>query len=660
MTPQEKISSALQHLASVCDYAASEDKQGFNGADAEFGHDLAEKSKQYPLTPNQLHAALKMLTKYRGQIERAGLSLPDESELPAKTEKNGNGFHAATAPAPATPKSSGAVRLHGKDLKITFPYNPALVEKARELPGRFWNANGKCWEVPLESLDSVQKAFPDFTYDAAISAKLDEARAAAAAEKAEKEKLIAELLARLGDLSAPQADGRVLYAHQREAAVQMVRGQFSILADDMGLGKTRTALTAAKAFQLPVFVVAPVSLRDNWLREAAMVGVQIEIFSWAKIPESPECDFVFIADEAHYAQAGKKSKRGQNFLALADKAKACFCLTGTPIKNGRPINLLPLLQAVRHTLAKDLKGYHKRYCDAKATRWSKWDVTGATNLDELHRKTKNVIIRRMKKDCIDLPDKTRVMRQAEMSDEARRMYDETFSILREEYRAGVAQKKAMAVALAAELKSDDPMYEEKAAQISRLQNCEAADAIVMLNHLRHAGSIAKIEGAVELAQEVLEQNGQVVLFTEFTESAKRIAEALKDFGVELLTGATPNDQRQAMVDRFQAGQSKVFVGTIKAGGVGITLTAAQTVILVDRPWTPGDAVQAEDRCHRIGQKGNVTTIWLQANGTDHAIDQLLEKKYERIELVLAGKRKTLRGSGSIGDVAKELAEALFA
>jgi hypothetical protein len=251
--------------------------------------------------------------------------------------------------------------------------------------------------------------------------------------------------------------------------------------------------------------------------------------------------------------------------------------------------LLPLLQAVRHALAKDVKGYHKRYCDAQATRWSKWDVTGATNLDELHRKTKDVIIRRMKKDCIDLPAKTRVMRQAEMSPEARRLYDETFSILREEYRAGVEKKKQLAVQLAAELKQDDPLYEEKLAQISRLQNCEAADAIVLLNHLRHAGSIAKIESAVEMAQEVIERRWKLMLT-----GKRRKRRCAKEFGVELLTGETPSDQRQGWL-MLPAGQS-VFIGT--TGAVGISLTAANSDLIDRLSWR---AVQV-NRLHRIGQR----------------------------------------------------------
>lgn len=89
------------------------------------------------------------------------------------------------------------------------------------------------------------------------------------------------------------------------------------------------------------------------------------------------------------------------------------------------------------------------------------------------------------------------------------------------------------------------------------------------------------------------------------------------------------------------------------------MTASSNVILVDRPWTPGDAEQAEDRCHRIGQNETVTAFWLQWADTDVAIDALLERKQERIELVLKGKRKTLKGLAKPADLARELLRIMF-
>jgi SNF2 family DNA or RNA helicase len=106
-------------------------------------------------------------------------------------------------------------------------------------------------------------------------------------------------------------------------------------------------------------------------------------------------------------------------------------------------------------------------------------------------------------------------------------------------------------------------------------------------------------------------------------------------GSEMLIGEVPSSLRQGMMDRFQAKKSRVFIGTFGCAGVGITLTAAHDVILIDRPWTPGDAAQAEDRCHRVGQQISVTCHWLQAMPVDCQMDELLTKKQEKINQVLA-------------------------
>src|SRR6185312_14553882 len=92
----------------------------------------------------------------------------------------------------------------------------------------------------------------------------------------------------------PLPSGRTLMTHQQEAVRTMLDWGQAILAHDMGLGKSMSALVAAKAYDLPVIVIAPATLRLNWLREAEMVGVQIEVYSWAKIPPAPETNYVLI------------------------------------------------------------------------------------------------------------------------------------------------------------------------------------------------------------------------------------------------------------------------------------------------------------------------------------------------------------------------------
>jgi SNF2 family DNA or RNA helicase len=591
------VHEALKYLAGCCDYASSEDGRGYNKNDAEFGHSLAERQN---LSYGQATAALRMLGKYIGQLSRAGIVLPE------------------TIPAPAAPAvSQGLISVREGTLVIKFPQIPSQQDRdfIKEIKGWRYNPSDYTWSVPFLHADEIIDRFPSLTLSPEIATQRQAEADRAQAARTAAETLTQKLLNEVGDLGAPLANGRVLFAHQQEAVRELLVKRYAILAHDLGLGKTLSALVAAKAWQralgMPIFVVCPATLQDNWKREAEYVDVQIEVFSWAKLPAIPEVDFVLIGDECHYAQAGNRSKRGEAFLALSlsERCQAVYALTGTPIKNGRPANLFPLLKAVRHPISKDRKNFDLRYCNAHPTRFTRWDVTGATHLDELHQKIAPVLLRKTKKECLDLPEKIRTLRKVEMSSAANRAYTEKLQSLRTEYQ-------------------------------NRLRTGEifgGGEALVMLNHLRHAGSVAKVETAVEMAEEVLSQDEPVVLFTEFVASAKAIAEALRNHGVELLLGETEVRDRQGMVDRFQSGTSRVFVSTSKAGGVGITLTRASTVILVDRAWTPGDVDQAESRIHRIGQTSQAFVYWLQANGSDQKIDAIIQSKQEKINLVLSGK-----------------------
>jgi SNF2 family DNA or RNA helicase len=590
------VHEALKYLAGRCNYASSLDGQGYNKHDADFGHSLAERQS---LSYGQATAALKMLGKYVKQLSRAGIALPEAIPTPA---------------APAV--QQGLISVSDGNLVIKFPQIPSQQDRdfIKAIKGWRYNPSNYTWSVPFSHADQVIARFPSLTLSPELAAERQAEADRVQAARTATETLTRQLLEAVGDLAAPLVNGRILFAHQQEAVRELLMKRRAILAHDMGLGKSAVALVAAKAWQrafgLPVFVICPASLQENWKREAEYVDVKIEVFSWAKLPAVLEVDFILIGDEAHYSQ-NIKSKRGSGFVELSASphCQALYCLTGTPIKNGRPANLFPLLKAVQHPLSKDRRNYDLRYSNAHPTRWSKWDITGATHLDELHHKISDVLLRKTKKECLDLPEKIRTLRKVEMSSAASRAYTEKLQSLRTEYQ-------------------------------NRLRTGEifrGGEALVMLNHLRHAGSIAKVETAVEMAEEILSQGEPVVLFTEFLASARAIAEALREHGVELLLGETKIEDRQGMVDRFQNGRSRVFVSTSKAGGVGITLTRASTVILVDRAWTPGDVAQSEDRLHRIGQTSQVFVYWLQANGCDQKIDAILESKREKIALVLSGK-----------------------
>ena len=646
-----RLEQALCFLASRCDGAYQEDGQGFNKPDSRFGKWLAHQiEEKQPILKAQAHGAWKMLQKYQRQLERGGLTLPQWEAIESQYPNTPPPVHSDEDELPEK-----RVTIVGNRIAVYAPYDPTgrFQQLTKSIDGYKFDGTDKSWKFPLDKIEIILEKFPavDYWHDPALAGLVEMVQA----QKAEKLAQLKEQaesksdeilnLIKAADLDSPLPCGWYLRDYQKKGVEWLLahqrKGVYSggILADDMGLGKTITALVAAKAMQrtvdCPIFVVAPVSLLENWQREAEKVGIQIECWSWAKMPLPLENqEYLLIADEAHFAQT-ITSKRTQNLLDLAQNKNciAAWLLTGTPLKNGRPINLFPLLVATNHPLGQDKWAYHRRYCDAyhrviNSRGKTVWDVTGAAHLDELSKKTEDVILRRKKKECLtELPAKTRLFKETELEPKQSKAYKAEITRLVKEYRQRAKDGQV------------DP----------------DAEALVTLNYLRKVGSEFKVDAAISLAEEILEQGQSVVIFTEFVESANRLYSRL---GGELLTGETPTDERQGMVDRFQSGESKVFVGTIKAGGVGITLTAASHVILVDRPWTPGDVEQAEDRCHRLGQENAVFATWLQLGPIDQAIDSLLQEKQQRIELVLKGKRKTLKGLDSPKELARQLMEIL--
>lgn len=458
-----------------------------------------------------------------------------------------------------------------------------------------------------------------------------------------------------------------------------------------------------KAEGCRVIVVGPKTLRANWIREAGWMEVPIEYFTHDSIPTDIPDKFVLIVDEAQ-AYQNKHSKRSKKFLELAWKAEAVICATGTPSKNGRPSNIYPLLLACKHPLVyaelsdgspahdqiKKLRlNFEKRYCAAQKTEYSQWDVTGAAFLEELHRKivdTPRGVLRRRKDQCLDLPAKIRKLVPVELSKAEAESYRNEVSEMWSEYEARVEAKikefketklpgkinQAIGDWLQETFSKEvlasapDPHELVPAAELAAFKakvttlllaeervRVESGQALVMLGHFRHAGSKAKARATIDLIDSIFEEdaaeyweaerekrphkNAAVIVFCAYKDTAAQIAEK---FGVPVMSGDTPDKQRQPMVDAFQAGENRVFVGIYGAGGVGVTLTAANTVILVDRPWTPGEVEQAEDRAHRISQDQAVICEWLQVpehiNPVDAKIDTILQKKQENVVKMLDG------------------------
>ena len=256
------------------------------------------------------------------------------------------------------------------------------------------------------------------------------------------------------------------------------------------------------------------------------------------------------------------------------------------MKNGRPSNLFPLLRAVKHPFGDNQRRYEFYFCNGQQRMLRGamvWDASGSSNLKELNGHTATHIFRMTKEECMskELPPRKREFRQLPVSPRHELRYTQALKDLAEAFSFG-----------------------------SGKENDEILSSV---QKLRQISSHGKVDAVVALADKIVAEESSIVIFTSFVAVAKEIYHQLEgqQWGGELLTGETAPKNRQSMVDRFQSGLSPVFVCTYGVGGVGLTLTAACTVILVDRPWTPGDVCQAEDRVSAKSFSVLLPELWAQ-------------------------------------------------
>ncbi|KAG7349376.1 DNA/RNA helicase, superfamily II, SNF2 family protein [Nitzschia inconspicua] len=473
------------------------------------------------------------------------------------------------------------------------------------------------------------------------------------------------------ELAKPLLNGWTIYPHQKKAIVRSLTMRRMILALDMGLGKTLIGAVWSKAFKktfdnLKIFVISPVSLKEEWKRTVQeKVGLQVEeerstkkcnkksasqddhddddddnglklrICSWAKVPTKVDPNvehFVVCCDEAHSMQSTQAQRTRDVLTLVSDKrCVGLLLLTGTPMKNGKPANLFPLLKAVRHPLGRHQKAFETHFCNGMLKNFGKgaiWDASGCSNLEQLKSLVSSNLLHMTKEQCLnDLPPMTNVMHDVPVSSRYQIQYEKAVKDLASVH-----------------------------ANAKQLQDEAVLGAV---QRVRITCAHAKIDAAVNLARTILNKEPALVIFSSFVEVAKQVHEKLSSSGwpSELLTGDTPQKKRQEMVDKFQSGLSSVFVCTFGAGGVGLTLTAACTIILLDRPWTPGETRQAEDRIRRIGQVKPCTSYWMRSFELDRQIDQVLASKDQTTKAVL---NKTTEGSGGLSGPAAKISVAKLA
>jgi SWI/SNF-related matrix-associated actin-dependent regulator 1 of chromatin subfamily A len=228
--------------------------------------------------------------------------------------------------------------------------------------------------------------------------------------------------------------------------------------------------------------------------------------------------------------------------------------------------------------------YVRRYCagrqfNRKGTKQKYWVTSGASNLDELREYASDVMLRRTKKDSIDLPQKT--IKPVYLPLE----YSTSYNAYIAEYEQWIEDMAAMG------------------------EKPSVTDHLTKLIKVRQLLSNDKIEHTIKLAEDLIENEHKVIIFSCFTQTINAIHEHFGKASV-LIDGSVSKEKRQLAVDRFQTdAKIKVFCGNIVAAGVGLTLTEGTIVIFNDLDWTPANHAQAEDRAHRIGQENDVHIIY---------------------------------------------------
>ena len=453
----------------------------------------------------------------------------------------------------------------------------------------------------------------------------------------------------------PPGFGATLRSYQAEGVgwLQFLRefGFGGILADDMGLGKTVQALAhiaiekAEGRLDLPALIVAPTSVVPNWRREAqrftpdlivhvshglkrresfaAMTGADIVLTTYALLSRDREAllarEFhLVILDEAQQI----KNAQTQAAKVVGDlAARHRLCLTGTPLENH-----LGELWSLFHFLIPGFLG------DAAAFRRTYRNPIekhgDATRRASLSRRIRPFLLRRTKEQvATELPPRTEIVRPVELLGAQRELYETVRASVNERVRAEIAARgfgQSRIVVLDALLK---------------LRQVCCDPSLLKLENATRITESAKLDALRDMLRQLLPEGRRVLVFSQFTSMLAIIEREVTAMGIGYvkLTGETRDRERP--VNAFQAGEVPLFLISLKAGGTGLNLTAADTVIHYDPWWNPAVERQATDRAHRIGQDKPVFVYKLIAAGS-------VEEKIMAMQVAKAALAADILGDGA--------------
>lgn len=536
---------------------------------------------------------------------------------------------------------------------VTFPYNQKIVDTIRTIEGRKWNSEKKEWELPITGLETLIVNLPEFDFE--INGYVD-----FSAEENEAVEIPADFSFKTNP-----------FKHQVEGFEYGLNHNNWLLGDEQGLGKTKQVIDIAVAKKLALgykhcLIVCGVNgLKWNWVEEIkthsneqayilgqrqragkTVIGSSADklndimslfnandnapyflitnveslrneqIVTNLKLLCQKGIINIVAADEVHKMK-NPASQQGKGFLQIQPECK--IAMTGTPLMNN-PFDLYIILKWLgyeKHTF-NAFKHHYATYGG-----YGGYEVIGYKYLDELQHKLDAIMLRRLKNDVLDLPEKTHIAEYVEMTPKQAQIYKEISS----EIRMNIDQIKM----------ANNPL-----AELIRMRQATGYTGILSSKVCESA----KLDRMEELVSDAIENDKQVVIFSNWTQMTDVVYDRLcGKYPLAVITGQTKDAERQQMVEKFQSGKAKVIIGTIGAMGTGITLTAGTVEIFLDEPWNRANKEQAEDRCHRVGTKQNVTIYTILCKDTiDERINELVEKKGKMADALVDGKIQIDKGA----------------
>ena len=520
------------------------------------------------------------------------------------------------------------IELKGDNFELSFKYKPSIVDRIRQIPGRRFDGTRKVWIIPTRSRVDLERMIYQIQ-------QFENINWLSGNEKREEEAVYD--IPELPELVIPHNLKIQPYPYQLKGIARGLELKRFMNCDEPGLGKTLQSIATINiAGAFPCLVICPSSLKINWMREWEKFTDKKAMILTDKVRDTWTFFFqtgmhqVFIVNyeslKKYFVQRIKKSEgwtlRDVEFRnsinlfksVIIDESHRCksastqqakFCkgictgkewiieLTGTPVVN-RPKDLIPQLAILNRM--EDFGGYKpfvNRYCSGQRE---------ASNLKELNFNLWKYCVFRREKSLVltDLPDKIRQVNTCEITN-------------RKEY---VDAERDLIMYLQKYKDADD----------EKIEKALRGEVMVRLNILRQISARGKVRDVIEFVKDFRENGKKIILFC----SLHEVVDQLKRYfpTAVSVTGRDSQDVKQRAVDAFQNNpKTDIIICSIKAAGVGLTLTASSNVAFVEFPWTYADCCQCEDRAHRIGQKDSVTCYYFLGRRTiDEKVYRIIQEK----------------------------------